>query len=142
MQISSTSSALPLSTQVIKKAGDAAQDPASPVTPEQVNTAVDRGADRVTLSQQSADASQANRREAASEVYSNSSQQKQLDIYLAVATESDVDDQPTPLEVAREVSQQQPRPPLNPAGDYSDNSGLASPGQLPASSEPTISVRA
>jgi hypothetical protein len=138
MQISSTSSALPLSTQVIKKAGDAAQDPASPVTPEQVNTAVDRGADRVTLSQQNADASQANRREAASEVYSNSSQQKQLDIYLTVATESDVDDQPTPLEVAQAVSQQQDRR----QGDYSDNSGLASPGQLPASSEPTISVRA
>ncbi|MGY4535430.1 hypothetical protein ACVW0Y_004585 [Pseudomonas sp. TE3786] len=138
MQITNTSSALPLSTQVINKAGEAAQDPNSPVTPEEVNTAVDRGADRVTLSQQSADASQANRREAASEVYSNSSQQNQLDIYLAVATESNVDDQPTPLEVAQEVSQQQDRL----IGDYSDNSGLASPGQLPASLEPTISVLA
>lgn len=142
MQITSTSSALPLSTQVVKKAGEVAQDPASPVTPEQVNTAVDRGADRVTLSQQNADASQANRRDAASEVYSASSQQKQLDTYLAVATEREVDSPPTPLEVAREVNQQQDRRPANRASDYSDISGLASSGQLPASSEPTISVRA
>ncbi len=138
MQISGTSSALPLSTQVIKKVGEAAQEANSPVTPEEVNTAVDRGADRVTLSQQNADASQANRRDAAAQVYSASSQQKQLDIYLAVASDSQVDSQPTPLEVAREVNQQQDRR----QGDYSDNPAPASAGQLPALSEPTISVRA
>ncbi len=138
MQISGTSSALPLSTQLIKKAGEAAQEPNSPVTPEEVNTAVDRGADRVTLSQQNADASQANRRDAASEVYSASSQQKQLDIYLAVASDSQVDSQPTPLEVAREVNPEQDRR----QGDYSDTSSPAQSGQLPALSEPTISVRA
>ncbi len=138
MQISGTSSALPLSTQVIKKAGEAAQESNSPVTPEEVNTAVDRGADRVTLSQQSADASQANRRDAASEVYSASSQQKQLDIYLAVASDSQIDSQPTPLEIAREVNPEQDRR----QGDYSDTSSPAQSGQLPALSEPTISVRA
>lgn len=138
MQISGTSSALPLSTQVIKKAGEAAQDPSSPVTPEEVNSAVDRGADRVTLSQQSVEASQANTRDAAAQVYSASSQQKQLDIYLAVASESQVDSQPTPLEIAREVNQQQDRR----QDGYSSTSDLATSGQLPASSEPTISTRA
>lgn len=138
MQITASTSALPLSTQVIKKAGEAAQDPNSPVTPEQVNSAVDRGADRVTLSQQQAQASEADRRDTAAGLYTANSQQKQLDIYMSVASGSEVDSEPTPLEVAREVSQQQDRP----DDGYSNNPGLATPGQLPASSEPTISVRA
>ena len=51
MQVSAASSNLPLSTQVIKRAGEAAQAPGSPVTPEQVNKAVDAASDRVQQAQ-------------------------------------------------------------------------------------------
>ena len=53
MQVAGVTSSLPLSTQIIKKAGQAAQAPEAPVNPEQVNRAVDRASDRVTENQAS-----------------------------------------------------------------------------------------
>ena len=45
MQVAGSTSSLPLSTQIIKKAGQAAQAPEAPASPEQVNRAVDRASD-------------------------------------------------------------------------------------------------
>ncbi len=91
MQVGGSTSSLPLSTQIIKKAGQAAQAPETPGSPEQVNRAVDRGSDRVTQSQASREQTQTDRRTYATQIYSANSQQKQIDTYLAVASEGKVD---------------------------------------------------
>ncbi len=103
MQVTGYSSNLPLSTQIIKKAGQAAQAPDARANPEQVNKAVDRAADRVVEQQESKELSQSNRRSAATQLYSATSQQRQIDTYLAVASEAEIDSQPSTVETALEL---------------------------------------
>lgn len=91
MQVTGFSSSLPLSTQIINKAGQAAQSPDAPVNPEQVNSAVDRASDRVSETQASREQNQTERRTYAAQLYSANSQQKQIDTYLAVASDGQVD---------------------------------------------------
>jgi hypothetical protein len=73
------------------------------VNPEQVNTAVDRASDRVTERQDSRELSQTNRRSAVTQLYSANSQQAQIDTYMAVASEGEVDSQPSMMETAVEL---------------------------------------
>lgn len=90
MQVAAASS-LPISTQIIKKTGPAAQVPDAPVNPEQINNAVDRASDKISASQASREQSQTERRTYAAQLYSSNSQQKQIDTYIAVASEGAVD---------------------------------------------------
>ena len=105
MQVSAASSNLPLTTQVIKRAGEAAQAPGAPVTPEQVNKAVDAASDRVQQAQDNRAAEQTSRRSTAAQLYSANSQQNQIDTYLAVASEGEVESSESNLEVAQELSE-------------------------------------
>lgn len=108
MQVSGYTSSLPLSTQIIQKAGSAAQAPDSTVTPEQVNRAVDNVSDRVDQAQASRETNQTDRRTYATQLYSASSQQQQVDIYLAVASEGKVDSdtgsKPTALQLSDDAA--------------------------------------
>jgi len=97
MQINGYSGNLPLSTQVINKYG--------PANPEQVNKAVDAASDRVAERQESRELSQAATRGAATQIY----KQRQIETYLAVASEGQVDSQPSPLETASNLSEAQQR---------------------------------
>jgi hypothetical protein len=94
MQVSGYSGNLPLSTQIINKAGQATASPEVPLTAEQVNRTVDRAADRVAEQQDSQTLGQSNRRSAATQLYSATSQQRQIDTYLAVASDGEIDSQP------------------------------------------------
>ncbi len=105
MQVSAASSNLPLSTQVIKRAGEAAQAPGAPVTPEQVNKAVDAASDRVQQAQDNRAAEQTSRRSTTAQLYSANSQQNQIDTYLAVASEGEVESSEGNLEAAQELSE-------------------------------------
>jgi hypothetical protein len=87
MQVAGVNSSLPISTQIIKKTGPAAQVPGALANPEQINNAVDRASDRATEAQSSREQTQTNRRTYAAQLYSANSQQKQIDTYLAVASE-------------------------------------------------------
>ncbi|MBX9914945.1 MAG: hypothetical protein K2Y25_13710 [Pseudomonadaceae bacterium] len=91
MQVAGASSNLPISTQIINKTEPAAQVPGAPVNPEQINRAVDRAADKVSDTQASRAQTQTDRRTYAAQLYSSNSQQKQIDTYLAVASEGKVD---------------------------------------------------
>ena len=101
MQINSYSGNLPLSTQVINNYG--------PTSPEQVNKVVDATSDRVDERQDNRELSQASKRDAATQIYSANTQQRQIETYLAVASESEVESQPTPLETAQNLSEAQQR---------------------------------
>ncbi|QKE64965.1 hypothetical protein HNE05_16935 [Aquipseudomonas campi] len=101
MQINSYSGNLPPSTQVINKYG--------PTSPEQVNKVVDATSDRVDERQQSRELSQTAKRDAAAQIYSANTQQRQIETYLAVASESEVDSQPSPLETAQNLNEAQQR---------------------------------
>ena len=80
----------PLSTQVIRRVGDAAaQNPQAGITPEDVNRAVGTTQDRLQNAQAAQEATQTSRRSAAADIYTGRSQQQQLDTYLAVALEGD-----------------------------------------------------
>lgn len=103
MQIRGYSGNLPLSTQIIKNAGQAAQAPDAVVNPEQVNQAVDRASDRAVERQQSQELSQSSKRSAATQLYSAASQHQQIDTYLAVASESEIDSGPSVAEIALEL---------------------------------------
>lgn len=105
MQVSASSGNLPLSTQVIKRAGEAAQAPEAPVTPEQVNKVVDNASDRVQQAQDNRAAEQTNRRSAAAQLYNVQNQQNQIDTYLAVASEGEIEPRESNLEAAQELSQ-------------------------------------
>ncbi|MEK1906789.1 MAG: hypothetical protein AAAB13_13470 [Pseudomonas sp.] len=141
MQVSSYSSTLPLSTQIIKKAGQAAESPSSPVSPEQVNTAVDRATDRVSERQESKELSQSNRRSAATQLYSATSQQRQIDTYLAVASEGEIDSQPSTVETALELRDDVRRNEL--AQNIDDNTNRPErPEAPPVQPEPYIDARA
>ena len=105
MQVSAASSNLPLSTQVIKRAGEAAHAPGSPVSPEQVIKTVDAASDRVQQAQDNRAAEQTSRRSTTAQLYSANSQQNQIDTYLAVASEGEVESSEGNLEAARELSQ-------------------------------------
>lgn len=141
MQVSGYSSSLPLSTQIIKKAGQAAESPSSPVSPEQVNTAVDRAADRVSEAKNSRELSQAAKRDAATQIYSANTQQRQIETYLAVASEDEVDSQPSPLETAQNLSEAQQR---NDRAQNIDDlpSRPERPENDPAKPEPRVATRA
>ncbi|HSC84558.1 MAG TPA: hypothetical protein VLC30_13160 [Pseudomonas sp.] len=101
MQINSYSSALPPSTQVINKYG--------PTSPEQVNKVVDAASDRFEERQESNELSKAAKNDAAAQIYSANTQQRQIETYLAVASEGEVDSTPSPLETATELREQQER---------------------------------
>ncbi|WP_137973657.1 hypothetical protein [Pseudomonas sp. F(2018)] len=101
MQINGYSGNLPPSTQVINKYG--------PTSPEQVNKVVDATSDRVAERQESRELSQAAKRDAATQIYSANTQQRQIETYLAVASEGEVESQPTPLETATELREAQER---------------------------------
>jgi hypothetical protein len=101
MQINGYSGNLPPSTQVINKYG--------PANPEQVNKVVDATSDRVAERQESRELSQTAKRNAATQIYSANTQQRQIETYLAVASESEVDSQPSPLETAQNLSEAQQR---------------------------------
>ncbi|MDG9923213.1 MULTISPECIES: hypothetical protein [unclassified Pseudomonas] len=101
MQINGYSGTLPPSTQVINKYG--------PANPEQVNKVVDATSDRVAERQESRELSQAAKRDAATQIYSANTQQRQIETYLAVASEGEVESQPTPLETATELREAQER---------------------------------
>ena len=80
----------PLSTQVIRRVGDAAaQNPQAGITPEDVNRAVSTTQDRLQNAQVAQEATQTSRRSAAADIYTGRSQQQQLDTYLAVTLEGD-----------------------------------------------------
>ena len=81
---------LPLSTQVIRRVGEAAaQNPQAGITPEDVNRAVDTTQDRLQNARAAQEATQTSRRSAAADIYAGRSQQQQLDTYLAVTLEDD-----------------------------------------------------
>lgn len=101
MQITGNSGNLPLSTQVINKYGSA--------SPEKVNTAVDQASDRVNERQQNRELSQATQREVATRIYSANTQQRQIETYLAVASEGEVDSPPSVLETATDLRNAQQR---------------------------------
>ena len=101
MQINGYSGNLPPSTQVINKYG--------PANPEKVNKVVDATSDRVAERQESRELSQATKRDAATQIYSANTQQRQIETYLAVASEGEVESQPTPLETATELRETQER---------------------------------
>ena len=101
MQINGYSGNLPPSTQVINKYG--------PTSPEQVNKVVDAASDRVDERQESRELEQAAKRDAATQIYSANTQQRQIETYLAVASEGEVESQPTPLETATELRETQER---------------------------------
>lgn len=101
MQVTGNSGNLPLSTQVINKYG--------PTNPEQVNKAVDVATDRVNERQESRKLSQAAQRDAAARIYSANTQQRQIETYLAVASEGEVDSPPSPLETVMELREAQQR---------------------------------
>lgn len=90
MQVTGSSS-LPYSTQIIQKAGQAVQAPGAPVSPEQVNSAVDRASDRVNEAQASREQTQTDRRTYAAQIYSTNNLQQKIDIYVAVASEGEID---------------------------------------------------
>lgn len=80
----------PLSTQVIRRVGDAAaQNPQAGITPEDVNRAVSTTQDRLQNAQAVQESTQTSRRSAAADIYTGRSQQQQLDTYLAVTLEGD-----------------------------------------------------
>ncbi|MBX9756394.1 MAG: hypothetical protein K2X80_16670 [Pseudomonadaceae bacterium] len=91
MQVAGVSSSLPISTQIIKKTAATAQAPDASVSPEQINSAVDRGADKLSDTQASRAQTQTDRRTYGAQLYSANSQQKQIDTYLAVASEGKAD---------------------------------------------------
>lgn len=141
MQVTGYSSNLPLSTQIIKKAGQAAQAPDARVNPEQVNKAVDRAADRVVEQQESKELSQSNRRSAATQLYSATSQQRQIDTYLAVASEAEIDSQPSTVETALELRDDVRRYEVAQNID-GNNSRPERPEAQPVKPEPYIDTRA
>jgi len=101
MQVTGYSGNLPLSTQVINKYG--------PANPEQVNKAVDQASDRVAEGQQGRELNQAAQRDAAARIYSANTQQRQIETYLAVASEGEIDSQPSVLESAAELREAEQR---------------------------------
>jgi len=101
MQIEGYSGNLPLSTQVINKYG--------PTNAEQVNKVVDAASDRVDERQETRELEQAAKHDAAAHIYSANTQQRQIETYLAVASEGEVESQPTPLETATELREAQER---------------------------------
>lgn len=141
MQVSGYSGSLPLSTQIIKKAGQAAQSPTAPVNPEQVNKAVDRASDRVVEQQESRELSQSNRRSAATQLYSATSQQRQIDTYLAVASEGKIDSPPSKVETALELRDDVRRYEVA-QNIASDSNRPERPEAPPVKPEPYISTRA
>ncbi|MDG1579701.1 hypothetical protein [Pseudomonas sp. GOM6] len=133
MQVTGNSGNLPLSTQVINKYG--------PASPEQVNKAVDAASDRVSERQESRELSQAAQRDAATRIYSANTQQRQIETYLAVASEGEVDSRPSPLETATQLREAQQR------NDRAQNiADIASrperPETDPAKPEPYAATRA
>lgn len=133
MQVTGNSGNLPLSTQVINKYG--------PASPEQVNKAVDAAFDRVSERQESRELSQAAQRDAATRIYSANTQQRQIETYLAVASEGEVDSRPSPLETATQLREAQQR------NDRAQNiADIASrperPETDPAKPEPYAATRA
>lgn len=133
MQVASYSSSLPLSTQVINKYG--------PTNPEQVNKVVDAASDRVDERQESRELSQAAKRDAATQIYSANTQQRQIETYLAVASEGEVESQPSPLETAQNLSEAQQR---NDRAQNIDDlpSRPERPENDPAKPEPYVATRA
>jgi hypothetical protein len=103
MQIAAANSSLPISTQIIKKTGPAAQAPDAPLNPEQINNAVDRASDRVTETQANQEQTQTNRRTYAAQLYSANSQQNQIDTYIAVASEGEVESSSGATPTAQEL---------------------------------------
>jgi hypothetical protein len=103
MQVSGYSGGLPPSTQVINKYG--------PTNPEQVNKVVDAASDRVGERQESRELSQAAQRDAATRIYSANTQQRQIETYMAVASEgeTEIDSPPNVLETAAELRETQER---------------------------------
>lgn len=133
MQITGYNGNLPLSTQVINKFG--------PASPEQVNKAVDAASDRVDERQQSRELSQAERRGAATQIYSADTRQRQIDTYLAVASEADVESRPSTLEIAQDLREVQQR--NDQAQNIADQtSRLERPETDPARPEPYVATRA
>ena len=139
MQVAGSTSSLPISTQIIKKAGQAAQAPEAPVNPEQVNRTVDRGSDRVTETQASREQSQATRRTFAAQLYSANSQQKQIDTYLAVASEGKVDSTSGSTSTALQLRDADSSKGLT---DKLDEPGRQRPPETPVKPEPYLDTRA
>ena len=139
MQVGGSTSSLPLSTQIIKKIAQATQVPATPGSPEQVNRAVDRGSDRVTQSQASREQTQTDRRTYATQIYSANSQQKQIDTYLAVASEGKVDSTSGSTSAALQLRDNANSKSLP---DISNNPGPQRPPAEPVKPEPYLDTRA
>ena len=139
MQVAGVTSSLPLSTQIIKKTGQAAQAPEAPVNPEQVNRAVDRASDRVTENQASRAQTQTDRRTYATQIYSANSQQKQIDTYLAVASEGEVDSTSGSTSAALQLRYNATTAALP---DIRDNPGQQRPPAEPVKPEPYLDTRA
>ena len=139
MQVGGSTSSLPLSTQIIKKVAQATQVPATPGSPEQVNRAVDRGSDRVTQSQASREQTQTDRRTYATQIYSANSQQKQIDTYLAVASEGKVDSTSGSTSAALQLRDNANSKSLP---DISNNPGPQRPPAEPVKPEPYLDTRA
>ena len=139
MQVGGSTSSLPLSTQIIKKVAQATQVPATPGSPEQVNRAVDRGSDRVTQSQASREQTQTDRRTYATQIYSANSQQKQIDTYLAVASEGEVDSTSGSTSTALQLRDNATGTDLP---DIRDNPGPQRPPAEPVKPEPYLDTRA
>lgn len=138
MQVTGSNSSLPLSTQIIKKAGQAAQSPEAPATPEQVNRAVDRASDRVSETQASREQNQTERRTYAAQIYSANSQQKQIDTYIAVASDGEVDSTSGSTKDALQLSDNDAVSRL----DNATESGRQRPEFSPERPQPYVDARA
>ena len=139
MQVAGSTSSLPLSTQIIKKAGQAAQAPEAPVSPEQVNRAVDRASDRVTENQASREQTQTDRRTYATQIYSANSQQKQIDTFLAGARGGEGDSPSGSTSTALQLRDNATGTDLP---DIRDNPGPQRPPAEPVKPEPYLDTRA
>lgn len=91
------SSSLPLTSRIINRAGEAAQKNVVPsqtdptlVTPEDVNSAVDRADERVDSVRETQDARREDARSAIVRINGQQQQQDQIDLYLSVVTDDDV----------------------------------------------------
>lgn len=106
------SSSLPLSSRIIDRAGEAAQKNVVPsqtdptlVTPEDVNSAVNRAGERVDDVREAQDARREDTRSAIVQINGQQQQQDQIDLYVSVATDADVDNSNTNAQALSDLNQ-------------------------------------
>ncbi len=93
-----TLSTTPSTTDIINRAGEAAQSNVVPsttdpslVTPEDVNTAVDNAEQQVNSAQQTRETTEENQRTAALQINAQQQQQDQVDLFVEISSGEDID---------------------------------------------------